>query len=60
MTEQPLNNVLETLDRRFQSGNQTPVTSTRITKEEYEILVDKLEEQNMIIAGLESYLASWE
>lgn len=52
--------VLDTLDRRFTSGNSMSVESTRITKEEYEVICAKLEEQNMIIAGLEGYLKSWE
>lgn len=55
-----LDNILETLDRRFTSSNSVPVDSARITKEEYEIICDKLEEQSQIISGLEGYLSSWE
>lgn len=55
-----LANILETLDRRFTSSNSIPVDSARITKEEYEIICDKLEEQSQIISGLEGYLSAWE
>lgn len=35
--------VMATLERRFQSGNSVPIESTRITKEEFDIISNEIE-----------------
>lgn len=39
-----INTVIESLKLRLASGNTVPVESTRITKEEFDIILDYIEE----------------
>ena len=39
-----INTVIESLKLRLTSGNSVPVESTRITKEEFDIILDYIEE----------------
>lgn len=49
--------VMSTMERRFKSGNSVPVDSTRITKEEFDIIAGEIEHMifNMENAALEKF-----
>lgn len=50
-------NIMNTLERRFTSGNSVPIESTRITKQEFDVLASEIEHMiiNLELQMLENY-----